>query len=224
MVGDGEAETGPLATAWHSNKFLNPASDGAVLPILHLNGYKIANPTVLARISHEELESSVQRLRLSRPISSKATSRWRCTRRWRRRSTRSSREIKTIQNDARTQRRHATAALADDRPALAQGLDGPEEGRRRAGRRHLALASGADRRHAIAEHLKLLEDWMRSYRPEELFDSGGTLMPELAGTCAQGQAPHGRESPRQRRPVAARSAHAGLSRLRGRGPSSPASW
>ena len=56
MVGDGEAETGPLATSWHSNKFLNPATDGAVLPILHLNGYKIANPTILARISHEELE------------------------------------------------------------------------------------------------------------------------------------------------------------------------
>ena len=57
MVGDGEAETGPLATSWHSNKFLNPVRDGAVLPILHLNGYKIANPTVLARIRHEELES-----------------------------------------------------------------------------------------------------------------------------------------------------------------------
>ena len=56
MVGDGEAETGPLATAWHSNKFLNPAHDGAVLPILHLNGYKIANPTILARISHQQLE------------------------------------------------------------------------------------------------------------------------------------------------------------------------
>ena len=64
VVGDGEAETGPLATAWHSNKFLNPATDGAVLPILHLNGYKIANPTILARIEHEELEAIVARLRL----------------------------------------------------------------------------------------------------------------------------------------------------------------
>ena len=64
VVGDGEAETGPLATAWHSNKFLNPARDGAVLPILNLNGYKIANPTILARISHEELESLFARLRL----------------------------------------------------------------------------------------------------------------------------------------------------------------
>ena len=61
MVGDGEAETGPLATSWHSNKFLNPAHDGAVLPILHLNGYKIANPTVLARIGHEELDELLMR-------------------------------------------------------------------------------------------------------------------------------------------------------------------
>ena len=64
VVGDGEAETGPLATAWHSNKFINPIRDGAVLPILNLNGYKIANPTILARISHEELEVAVRRLRL----------------------------------------------------------------------------------------------------------------------------------------------------------------
>ena len=64
VVGDGEAETGPLATAWHSNKFLNPVTDGVVLPILHLNGYKISNPTVLARITHEELEQLLPRLRL----------------------------------------------------------------------------------------------------------------------------------------------------------------
>ncbi len=75
VIGDGEAETGPLATAWHSNKFLNPASDGAVLPILHLNGYKIANPTVLARISKEELESLFQRLRLSSLFRRRRTSR-----------------------------------------------------------------------------------------------------------------------------------------------------
>jgi xylulose-5-phosphate/fructose-6-phosphate phosphoketolase len=73
VVGDGEAETGPLATSWHSNKFLNPATDGAVLPILHLNGYKIANPCVLARITHEELEQLLPRLRLYRRTSSKAT-------------------------------------------------------------------------------------------------------------------------------------------------------
>ena len=73
VVGDGEAETGPLATSWHSNKFLNPIRDGAVLPILHLNGYKIANPTLLARITPEELEDSLQGLRLGRRTWSKAT-------------------------------------------------------------------------------------------------------------------------------------------------------
>ena len=80
IVGDGEAETGPLATAWHSNKFLNPITDGAVLPILHLNGYKIANPTVLARISREELDAIAPRIRMDAATSSKATTRRRCTR------------------------------------------------------------------------------------------------------------------------------------------------
>ena len=78
VVGDGEAETGPSATSWHSNKFLNPATDGAVLPILHLNGYKIANPTVLARISEEELKSLFAATATS-PTSSRATTRPRCT-------------------------------------------------------------------------------------------------------------------------------------------------
>ena len=79
VVGDGEAETGPLATGWHGNKFLDPATDGAVLPILHLNGYKIANPTILARIGHEELDALHARLRLHAPTSSRGTSRRRCT-------------------------------------------------------------------------------------------------------------------------------------------------
>ena len=79
MVGDGEAETGPLATSWHSNKFLNPARDGAVLPILHLNGYKIANPTVLARISHEELDELLPRLRLHAVLRRGRRARRRCT-------------------------------------------------------------------------------------------------------------------------------------------------
>ena len=74
VVGDGEAETGPLATAWHSNKFLDPATDGAVLPILHLNGYKIANPTILARIPREELEQLLRGVRMGALSSSKATS------------------------------------------------------------------------------------------------------------------------------------------------------
>ena len=87
VVGDGEAETGPLATGWHSNKFLDPVTDGAVLPILHLNGYKISNPTVLARIPREELEHC-SGATAGRPISSKVTSRRRCIDSWLRRSTR----------------------------------------------------------------------------------------------------------------------------------------
>jgi xylulose-5-phosphate/fructose-6-phosphate phosphoketolase len=86
VVGDGEAETGPLATSWHSNKFLNPVSDGAVLPILHLNGYKISNPTVLARISHEELEQFLRGCGWT-PSSSRGTIHTSCTRPWPRRST-----------------------------------------------------------------------------------------------------------------------------------------
>ena len=79
VVGDGEAETGPLAASWHSNKFLDPARDGAVLPILHLNGYKIANPTVLARIPHDELRALLRGLRPRAATSSRATTRRRCT-------------------------------------------------------------------------------------------------------------------------------------------------
>ena len=79
VVGDGEAETGPLAASWHSNKFLDPVRDGAVLPILHLNGYKIANPTVLARIPHEELQALLRGLWLCAAASSRGTTRRRCT-------------------------------------------------------------------------------------------------------------------------------------------------
>ena len=131
VVGDGEAETGPLATAWHSNKFLNPVRDGAVLPILNLNGYKIANPTILARISHEELEALFDRLRLQALL---------------RRGQRPGRHAPEDGRDAleradRRDPRHpaegaaartmpTAPALADDRPALAQGLDRAEGDRR----------------------------------------------------------------------------------------------
>jgi len=119
VVGDGEAETGPLAAGWHSNKFLSPVTDGAVLPILHLNGYKIANPTVLARIPHQELESLLRGYGY-RPI--------------------------TVAGDdpAKVHRQLAAATgLADDRAAHAEGLDRAEDRRRQEGRGHLALASGA---------------------------------------------------------------------------------
>ena len=101
VIGDGEAETGPLAASWHSNKFINPQRDGIVLPILHLNGYKIANPTVLSRISHDELDGADDRLRAPRRGSSRATSPRRCTRRWPPRSTRSSPSTARIKADPR---------------------------------------------------------------------------------------------------------------------------
>ena len=108
VVGDGEAETGPLAASWHSNKFLDPARDGAVLPILHLNGYKIANPTVLARIPRRRAARAAGGLRLRSRASSRATTRPRCTSRWPRRSTTSPARSREIQAAARSGR--ATAA------------------------------------------------------------------------------------------------------------------
>ena len=145
VVGDGEAETGPLATSWHSNKFLNPVRDGAVLPILHLNGYKIANPTVLARIPEDELRALMEGyghnalLRRGRRPGARPPAAGRRPRHRRRGDPRDP------AGGARG-RRHRAAALADDRPADAQGLDRPEGGRRQAGRGHLALAPGADGR------------------------------------------------------------------------------
>ena len=146
VVGDGEAETGPLAAAWHSNKFLNPARDGAVLPILHLNGYKIANPTVLARISRRRAARPLQRLRLravlrgGRRADADAPAHGRHARHGLRRGSRRSRR------DARRRRGQDRApALADDRAAQPQGLDRAEGGRRQEGRGFLALPPGADR-------------------------------------------------------------------------------
>ena len=136
MIGDGEAETGPLATAWQSNKFLNPITDGAVLPILHLNGYKINNPTLLARIEHEELEHFFRGCgwephfvegddpatmhQLMAATMETAIER-----------------IREIQSNARKTGRYDSAALAHDRAEVAQGLDGTEGSRRPASRGHL---------------------------------------------------------------------------------------
>ena len=174
VVGDGEAETGPLAAAWHSNKFLNPVTDGAVLPILHLNGYKIANPTVLARIPDDELvklfEGYGHRVHVVSGHEPDAVHRP-----WPTRSTpASTRSPRSSRGLAATGARRPGAPVADDRAAHAQGLDRPVGRRRRAGRGHLPshqvpLAQLADN----PGHLRLLEEWMRSYRPEELFDGRG---------------------------------------------------
>ncbi len=186
VVGDGEAETGPLATAWHSNKFLNPKSDGAVLPILHLNGYKIANPTVLARISSQELidlfhgygykphfvegaEAEVMHELMATTLDIAIA------------------EIKEIQNRART-------GGATERPRwpmiilrTPKGWTGPKvvDG---------LQVEGSWRSHQVPvaelgkkpEHTKILEEWMRSYKPEELFDGQGKLRPELAALAPKG--------------------------------------
>ena len=142
VVGDGEAETGPLATAWHSNKFLNPATDGAVLPILHLNGYKIANPTVMARIPREELESlfvgygyKPYWVEGSDPSDVHQQMAGDDGRRDRRNQADPARRAR--------ERQHRAPGVADDRDEDPEGLDGPEGGRRPEDRGLLALAPGA---------------------------------------------------------------------------------
>ena len=193
-MGDGEAETGPLATAWHSNKFLNPIRDGAVLPILNLNGYKIANPTFLARISHDQLEK-LSKATATRRTSSKATTRTRCIRPWPRRWTMPSR-TSARSSGTRARRRCRPAALADDCLRTPKGWTGPKEidGRKAEGSWRSHQVPLADVRENPA-HLKMLEDWLRSYKPEELFDDDGRLVAELSalaptGTRRMGANPH----------------------------------
>src|SRR5207253_6545686 len=186
VVGDGEAETGPLATAWHSNKFLNPVTDGAVLPILHLNGYKIANPTVLARISREELESlflgygyqprvvegsDPGSMHQSMAATLEAVIA----------------EIRAIQAQARANGRPTRPRWPMIILRTLKGWTGPKEvdGKKTEGswRSHqVPLADMATK----PEHVRLLEQWMKSYRPEELFDEAGRLIPELAGLAPAG--------------------------------------
>lgn len=186
VIGDGEAETGPLATSWHGNKFLNPAADGAVLPILHLNGYKIANPTVLARIPHAELKALMEGFGHD-PI--------------------------FVEGDEPEPMHQAMAAAFDeafgkiaaiqkaarergdtDRPRWPmivlrspKGWTGPKtvDGKKAEGfwRSHQVPFSDMSK----PEHLALLEEWMKSYRPEELFDAAGRLKPEIAELAPAGE-------------------------------------
>jgi xylulose-5-phosphate/fructose-6-phosphate phosphoketolase len=186
VVGDGEAETGPLATSWHANKFLNPVRDGAVLPILHLNGWKIANPTVLARMNDEELtrfftgyhwkpyfvegdEPEEMHQLMSATLET---------------------VVNVIRSIQETARRSGDASLPIW-PMIVirspKGWTGPKEvdGKPVEGTWRAHQVPVADVR-TNPEHLKILEDWMRSYRPEELFDEKGKFIPELAELAPKG--------------------------------------
>ena len=194
-VGDGEAETGPLATAWHSNKFLNPITDGAVLPILHLNGYKIANPAILARIEREELDQLlrgygwtpyyVEGDELDLMHESMAETLDVVVE-----------QIQQIQYEARV----SGNTMRPRWPMIVlkspKGWTGPEvvDGVQIEWTFHAhQIPLAVDAEHPL--HLKQLEDWMRSYRPEELFDEHGRLIPDLAelaptGNRRMGASPH----------------------------------
>uniref|UniRef100_Q47EC4 Probable phosphoketolase n=1 Tax=Dechloromonas aromatica (strain RCB) TaxID=159087 RepID=Q47EC4_DECAR len=186
VVGDGEAETGPLATSWHSNKFLNPRTDGAVLPILHLNGYKIANPTILARISHTELEclfvgygyqplfvegddpQTMHQLMAAAVDTAIAS-------------------IAAIQRRAREGGDESRPRWPMIILRSPKGWTGPKtvDGKQSEGswRSHQVPFSDMDK----PEHVQLLGEWMASYKPAELFDKDGRLMPEIAALAPAGQ-------------------------------------
>jgi xylulose-5-phosphate/fructose-6-phosphate phosphoketolase len=187
VVGDGEAETGPLATSWHSNKFLNPATDGAVLPILHLNGYKIANPTVLARIPHAELESLMRGYGYE-PFTLEGD------------DPETMHQQAAVVFDTMLDRineiqKEAREGHSTERPAwpmlimrTPKGWTGPKfvDGK---------PVEGTWRAHQVPfselrekpDHLRLLEEWMRSYKPEELFDEKGAFRAELAEIAPKGR-------------------------------------
>jgi xylulose-5-phosphate/fructose-6-phosphate phosphoketolase len=186
-VGDGESETGPLATSWHSNKFLNPIRDGAVLPILNLNGYKINNPTILARISHDELvnlfkgygwnpyfvegdDPMVMHQTMSATMD-------RCLA-----------EIRAIQEKARASGKASRARWPMIVLRSPKGWTGPKvvDGKKVEGfwRAHQVPLSGIRDNPA---HLQMLQDWLKSYRPEELFDEQGKVIPELRALAPNGE-------------------------------------
>ncbi len=186
VIGDGEAETGPLATAWHSNKFLNPVRDGVVLPILHLNGYKIANPTILARISRDELEDLMSGYGY-KPYFVEGSDPELVHNQMAATLDRVIDEILAIQQHARNEgdtRRLLWPMIVLRTP---KGWTGPKEvdGKKTEGywRSHQVPFAELATKPA---HLKLLEEWMRGYRPEELFDDNGTFITDLAELAPQG--------------------------------------
>jgi len=188
VVGDGEAETGPLATAWHSNKFLNPKIDGAVLPILHLNGYKISNPTVLARISKNELKQFFMGCGY-KPYFVEGSDPKAMHQLMAKTLEIVVKEIKSIQAKARNSKKSVVRPIW---PMIVlntpKGWTGPKyiDGLKMEGywRSHqVPLAEMAEK----PEHIRALEQWMKSYKPEELFDKHGRLVPVLAALAPKGK-------------------------------------
>ena len=187
VVGDGEAETGPLATSWHINKFLNPARDGAVLPILHLNGYKIANPTIMGRMTDNELtnlftgygwkpyflegDDPEQMHQLMAATLDHIVE-----------------EIHSIQSEARASGKQTLPEWPMIVLRSPKGWTGPKmvDGKQVEGTWRAHQVPVSDLQHK-PEHIKILEGWMRSYKPEELFDDGGKLIPELAELPPKGE-------------------------------------
>jgi xylulose-5-phosphate/fructose-6-phosphate phosphoketolase len=187
VVGDGEAETGPLATSWHSNKFLNPVHDGAVLPILHLNGYKIANPTVLARISHEELDCLLRGYGYT-PHYVEGHDPETMHQLMAATMDRVVGEIRQIRKRARqdgdlSRPRWPMIVLRTPKGwTCPREVDGKQV---EDNWRSHQVPMGE--MHSNPDHFALLEQWMRSYRPEELFDEAGSLRPELAALAPSGE-------------------------------------
>jgi xylulose-5-phosphate/fructose-6-phosphate phosphoketolase len=185
VVGDGEAETGPLATSWHSNKFLNPISDGAVLPILHLNGYKIAGPTVLARIPREEL-ASLLRGYGHEPLFVEGDDPPAMHRAMAMALDSVVQEIRRIQSEARSSSNPVRPIWPMIVLRSPKGWTGPKEVDGQAVENtfhaHQVPISGM----ATPEHIKLLETWMKSYRPEQLFSDAGALRKELRDLAPEG--------------------------------------
>jgi xylulose-5-phosphate/fructose-6-phosphate phosphoketolase len=190
VIGDGEAETGPLATAWHSNKLLDPVSDGAVLPILHLNGFKISNPTLLARIGHEELEQFFIGCGWT-PIFVEGDDPLTMHQLMAAATDRAIEQIRQIQAAAREPKKGSRVKTRPRWPMIVlrspKGWTGPKtvdgvqiENTFRSHQVPLLVSP------AFPEHVKLLETWMRSYRPDELFDQEGRLLPELAALAPKG--------------------------------------
>ena len=177
VVGDGEAETGPLATAWQSNKFLNPVTDGAVLPIMHLNGYKISNPTIFSRISHEEIQKFFEGCGW-KPIFVEGDDPMTMHKLMAEALDSAIEEIKEIQKNARENNDSTRPIWPMIVLRTPKGWTGPKEvdGQK---------IEGSFRAHQVPitmekpEHLDLLEEWLLSYKPEELFDENGRLIPEL---------------------------------------------